>query len=333
MAQNAITAANGALAANSVVDPKIVSVGINKVTYGVSVFAGDVVLSRGVGLPVIVLQNTGIFLYGQSNPSDGATGLTSHPYVAIQNNGIGLFQGGTLGGSIFLDATSNAITIYSENGQTGFPYLTVNSGGLAMVNGPNSLNINTNAMSIVDTQFHNRLDLSSAGITLANSSTNNKLVITASQIQLQMNNQSRITLDASAGITISNGGTSSVVITANSATITNGIFSFNTGTVSVNIGPAVASPEGSIAGIMVNTSTAFAVLSSGSATFSGTLGVSGSYSQLGQLGLVIADGGPNQTALSSTFFQMTGLPSSNPGAGSKRFWYDPADGDRVKFAA
>jgi hypothetical protein len=26
-----------------------------------------------------------------------------------------------------------------------------------------------------------------------------------------------------------------------------------------------------------------------------------------------------------------GLPSSNPGAGSKQFWYDPADGNRVKY--
>jgi hypothetical protein len=27
------------------------------------------------------------------------------------------------------------------------------------------------------------------------------------------------------------------------------------------------------------------------------------------------------------------LPSSNPGAGSKNFWYDPADGNRIKYAA
>lgn len=26
------------------------------------------------------------------------------------------------------------------------------------------------------------------------------------------------------------------------------------------------------------------------------------------------------------------LPSSNPGAGSKKFWYDPSDGNRVKFS-
>jgi hypothetical protein len=26
------------------------------------------------------------------------------------------------------------------------------------------------------------------------------------------------------------------------------------------------------------------------------------------------------------------LPASNPGAGTKQLWYDPADGNRVKFA-
>ena len=31
--------------------------------------------------------------------------------------------------------------------------------------------------------------------------------------------------------------------------------------------------------------------------------------------------------------QANALPSVNPGAGSKQFWYDPADGNRVKFAA
>jgi hypothetical protein len=30
---------------------------------------------------------------------------------------------------------------------------------------------------------------------------------------------------------------------------------------------------------------------------------------------------------------VTSLPSSNPGAGTKQLWYDPADGNRVKFAA
>jgi len=34
-----------------------------------------------------------------------------------------------------------------------------------------------------------------------------------------------------------------------------------------------------------------------------------------------------------TTLAMSALPNSNPGAGSKRFWYDPSDSNRVKFAA
>jgi hypothetical protein len=212
MAKDAITAANQALAAGSVVDPNIHDVGINKVTYGTSVFAGDVVLSRGIGLPVIVLQNTGIFLYGQADASTGASGLTSKPYVAVQNNGIGLFQGGTTGGSVFLDAVNAAITIYSHNGDTSFPYLTVNANGLTATNGPNSMTIGTNAMSFIDTQFHNRLDMNSAGFTISNTSSNNKLVITATDLQLQLGNVARVTINNTTGVTLSDGGTSSVVI-------------------------------------------------------------------------------------------------------------------------
>jgi hypothetical protein len=38
------------------------------------------------------------------------------------------------------------------------------------------------------------------------------------------------------------------------------------------------------------------------------------------------------SALGPASLTMTGLPSSNPGAGSKQFWYDPSDSDRVKYA-
>lgn len=36
-------------------------------------------------------------------------------------------------------------------------------------------------------------------------------------------------------------------------------------------------------------------------------------------------------ALSPTVLSVSGLPSSNPGAGSKQVWYDPSDGYRMKF--
>jgi hypothetical protein len=38
------------------------------------------------------------------------------------------------------------------------------------------------------------------------------------------------------------------------------------------------------------------------------------------------------SALGPASLTMTGLPSSNPGAGSKQFWYDPSDSNRIKYA-
>ena len=38
-------------------------------------------------------------------------------------------------------------------------------------------------------------------------------------------------------------------------------------------------------------------------------------------------------SISCSSVAMPNLPSSNPGAGTKQQWYDPADGNRVKFAA
>ena len=50
--------------------------------------------------------------------------------------------------------------------------------------------------------------------------------------------------------------------------------------------------------------------------------------------------GASQLDLSATYINMVSgsialplLPSSNPGAGTKKLWYDPADGNRVKYAA
>lgn len=37
-------------------------------------------------------------------------------------------------------------------------------------------------------------------------------------------------------------------------------------------------------------------------------------------------------AITTTALSVGGLPNANPGAGTKQFWYDPADGNRVKFA-
>jgi hypothetical protein len=225
MAAAAITVANDALAAESVIDPKIKTVGINKVTYGTSIFAGDVVLTRGVGQPVIYLKSatsgpdpaqnpTGIYLFGQGDATNGTTGLTSHPYAVFQSGGLSFFSGGT-GPQVLL--TSTGLTIWTVQGDTTHPYFTVTATALTFVNGPNSVTINSNALAFVDGSNGNRLDMSSAGISVSNST--NKLVITAGALQLQLAGVAQVTINSS-GVTVSNGGASSVVVTNSNVTVT-----------------------------------------------------------------------------------------------------------------
>lgn len=252
MATDAITAANGALAAGAVVDVKVHDVSINKVTYGVSVFAGDVVLSRGIGLPVIVLQNAGIYLFGQADASTGTTGLTSKPYTVVQSGGIGLFQGGTgtasnggpgTGGSIFLSATSSAITIYQTNGDLTKPYFTVSSAGLSMVNGVNSFAVTSNAMVFLDTGNSNRIDINSAGITLTHglkpdgtpAASATQLVVLPGGLQFTLAGVAQVTIN-SGNLILSNGGAASVTITAGTVSIVNGslVAVTSQGTVSIS---------------------------------------------------------------------------------------------------
>jgi hypothetical protein len=106
--------------------------------------------------------------------------------------------------------------------------------------------------------------MNSAGMSVSNST--NKLVITAAILQLQLNNIARVTLDATAGVTVSNGGSSSVVVAANTVTITStgaqltasanqiqivqGSNSISLATTGVNInGPGSSSVDISVAGI------------------------------------------------------------------------------------
>lgn len=398
MAQDSITAANKALAASSVVDPNIISLGINKVTYGTSVFAGDVVLSRGVSLPVMILQNSGIFFFGQSDASTGATGLQTRPWVGISSNGIGVFQGGaagasnnggpTTGGSIFIDAATSSVIFYSKNGDATKPYVGINangiglfqggsgtsgsnpgpntggsvyldvasagiflfskngdltqpyvsagSGGATMVSGKYSVNISASSIGFFDStnlpSVNRQLVINSSGIDMLNGT--NRIVITASAIQLQVSGSPRITIDASAGITLSNGGSSSVTITSSAVSIVNGVLNFDSGSIHLKINPSITTPLGTVTGMMISDANFFSVFSSSAHTICGPSGSSGQYASIGPTGFIASMGGAgHQTFLGPDEFQMTGLRSTYPGAGSKDFWYDPADGNRVKYAA
>jgi hypothetical protein len=397
MAQNSITAANKALAASSVVDPNIVNVGINKVTYGTSVFAGDVVLSRGISLPVIILQNSGIFFFGQSDASTGATGLTSRPWVGINSNGIGVFQGGAgatagnggpgSGGSVFIDASTSSVIFYSKNGDPTKPYVGINSagiglfqggsglsgsnpgpntggsvwvetssasvyifskngdlsqpylsagsGGMFMVNGKFSATVQAASISLVDgtnlPTITRQILINANGIAITNDVYG--VVLKASAMQFTVSGSPKITIDSTTGITLSNGGSSSVTITASAVSIVNGVLNFDSGTIHLKINPSISTPLGTVTGMMISDANFFSVFSSSAHTICGPQGSSGQYASIGPTGFIASMGGAgHQTFLGPDEFQMTGLRSTNPGAGSKDFWYDPADGNRVKFA-
>ena len=268
MAANAITAANGALAASSVVDSKIVSVGMNKVTYGTSIFAGDVVMSRGLNLPVVVLNNVGLYMFGQADASTGATGLTTKPYVVVQNTGVGIFGTNTSSTnypSCILNAS--AMTFYSANADSTKPYVQVSA----------------------------------------------------------------------SGVTVSSGGTASVVITPSSVTITNGVLTLNLNGVTTQIQNNYNSTLGAYQGISVTDNSTSAVASilpsMFFAAYSGTI-----YANMkaagtnATLNLVNATKEFTVDVTSSALnIKAAGLPSTRPSAGNSRLWYDPTDSNRVKF--
>lgn len=153
---------NQGLEIASVTDSKIVSMGFNKVTYGTSVFAGDVVLSRGVSLPVMVLSNTGLYLFGQADASTGATGLTSKPYVAIQSSGIGVYSGGLPSVTVF----ATGITLWSSSGNTSLPYVGISSTGLLLANGNYSVAVTAFSVKLMNSAYNNSVVLTGAGVWL-----------------------------------------------------------------------------------------------------------------------------------------------------------------------
>ena len=108
------------------------------------------------------------------------------------------------------------------------------------------------------------------------------------------------------------------------------------GALVVDLAGSVPSPVGTITGTMVShvsggvttdaiVTTAYAVMACG------RYGSSGQNSYISQAGFLTSNGAATQAFLGPSQLQITGLPSSNPGAGSKQFWYDPADGNRVKY--
>jgi hypothetical protein len=110
------------------------------------------------------------------------------------------------------------------------------------------------------------------------------------------------------------------------------------GSLVIDLAASISSPVGTITGTMVSHvsggSITDAILTSAYAVMACTgNGTSGQNSYLSQAGFYTSNGASTDAFLGPSELMVTGLPSSNPGTGSKKFWYDPSDGNRVKFAA
>jgi hypothetical protein len=100
----------------------------------------------------------------------------------------------------------------------------------------------------------------------------------------------------------------------------------------------LSSPIGAITGTMVSQTsggvTVTAVIITSTVVMACTgMGSSGQNSYMSRDGFYTSNGGATDAFLGPSELMVSGLPSSNPGTGSKKFWYDPSDGNRVKFAA
>lgn len=124
-----------------------------------------------------------------------------------------------------------------------------------------------------------------------------------------------------------------------SATVsfTSPIIKVTAGSLVVDLAGSIPSPVGTITGTMVSSvsggvTTAAIVTTAYAVMACGRYGTGGQNSYISQSGFLTSNGANVQAFLGPSQLQITGLSSSNPGTGSKNFWYDPSDGNRVKFA-
>lgn len=110
-----------------------------------------------------------------------------------------------------------------------------------------------------------------------------------------------------------------------SVTMTAPTLSITSGTVTVNIDSSnmIKVTDTAFSRFAKVTANTFRIESTGNSSWYGQL-------MLGQVQL--QDNGGNICNLTPSLLSIPQLPSSNPGVGTKQFWYDPADGNRVKFS-
>jgi hypothetical protein len=178
-----------------------------------------------------------------------------------------------------------------------------------------------------------KVTINSIGITLANSNISPTSTVTISSGGITVARGSNNVQIDSNGVAI-NGPNGSVVANATGVTITNGrltspVITILSGNVTINL-------DGTNFLMVTNSLTSrrgighysyFRVESSADSLQYGQVAFTRFQAQ------ALIGGSYKYVELGPDYFQMDALPSFNPGAGSKRFWYDPADGNRVKFAS
>lgn len=320
------------------------------VNNGINVFTEPMYLSQGSTAPVVALLNTGIFLYGVAG--SGNTGLTTQPFVAIQSTGILAAKSAT-GGAVWIDGTTGSVNLYSVQtsagvGNTAMAFTSVSAAGVVVQSATLTSGgftgyfyQTTIGSSGINTSFTNgtatvaSMTLAAAGVTLNGPVIGGaggfaaywyQSILTASSLTLQFTNGSLI-------------GPSSIVLTTTGVAINQGTLVLNLNNTTTSMTNTTVGGLG-VAGIQVvaNSSGQFSYVvpglfqgSNAAGTVGATVGIFGSTA-----GLAVANGSVNISLTangSATILSMSNLPSSSPGAGSKQFWYDPSDGDRIKYAA
>jgi uncharacterized protein YjbI with pentapeptide repeats len=149
---------------------------------------------------------------------------------------------------------------------------------------------------------------------------------------------SKITAGTITAVTITTATINGGAITGTTLSLTS-VISGSSVTTAIETGAILTN----YAGLSVTGPTGIAAVVSGANTqglyvadSSSNIQIGLSYASGGNPGLVLQKwSGGSVTAsvqLATNVFSMSALPSSNPGTGTKQFWYDPSDNNRVKYA-
>jgi hypothetical protein len=202
-----VTVANASaiIDALAIVDGLVGSVGLNKLaatttTQGTAIFTGDAIFSRGTGLPLIDLSSAGMSLFSTASAGSGG-GNTAAPYVSITSGQVALFSGGNP--SVVL--TSSSVTLYSVNGSTGSPYVTLSSSGITVSDGSGAHQVTVN----------------SSGVTITGG------VLTSPSVTIT-GGSFTVNLDTTNAVKITGGGTTTLLQSLSAFGVVSGLVCYNT---------------------------------------------------------------------------------------------------------